>query len=260
MQDKIKDQNYFFVDESGDPVFYNKYGKNIVGTEGCSKILILGFVLTDNPRDIRLRLEKLRQEIISDTYFSGMPSIEQTKKYFHAKDDCPEVREKVFKLIATLDFKAEFIVARKKEKIFKNRHAGKPNVFYDDLIVKLFFNKLHLAQKNIIYFEVRGSRERQQPLEDAMRVAINTFESKWGFKNNSDIIVHPMSSIGEPCLQIIDYMNWALQRAFVKGDDRYVKFLEDKISMICDVYDSDKYPKNYYSKNNKFDTNKISPL
>ena len=260
MRNKKQTINYFFVDESGDPVFYNKYGKNIVGTDGCSKLLILGFVLTSNPSELRQKIEQLRKEIINDKYLSGIPSLKQTKKYFHANSDCPEVREKFFKLIETLNFKSEFIAARKKEKIFKNRHRGKPNVFYDDLIVKLFNNKLHLADKSIIYFEVRGNRERQQPLEDAIRVAINVFERKWGVKNDSEIKIFPMSSVGEPCLQIIDYMNWAVQRAFIKGDDRYIKFLEDKISMICDVYDSDNYPNIYYNKRNKFNINKISPL
>ena len=64
----------------------------------------------------------------------------------------------------------------------------------------------------------------------------------------------------EPCLQIIDYMNWALQRAFVKKEQRYLNFVKDKISFICDIYDFEKYPNNFYNKRNLFDTNKISPL
>ena len=69
-----------------------------------------------------------------------------------------------------------------------------------------------------------------------------------------------MSSAGESCLQIIDYINWAVQRAFIKKDERFIKFTEDKISLICDVYDSNNYPNIYYGKKNKFDINKISPL
>ncbi|MFH0815074.1 MAG: hypothetical protein V1902_03320, partial [Candidatus Falkowbacteria bacterium] len=155
---------------------------------------------------------------------------------------------------------AEIIVARKKEGMFQKRHRGNTNVFYDDIITKLFTNKLHLAEKSYIYYEIRGNRSRQQPFEDAIRTAINTFELKWGAKNDSEIQIYPMSSAGEPCLQIIDYVNWAVQRAFIKGDARYINFLEDKISFICDIYDSKKYPNNYYSKKNKFDINKISPL
>ena len=260
MQEKIKNKNYFFVDESGDPTFYNRFGKCIVGEEGCSKILLIGFIMTEKPAVLRKQILKLRDEVVNDPYLKGVPSLKKTGKYFHASVDTPEVREKVFKLLVQLDFKAEFIVARKKEKMFKKRHRGSPNVFYDDIVVKLFTNKLHLAEKSFIYYEVRGSRKRQEPFEDAIRVAINLFEKKWGTKNDSEVEIFPMSSVGEPCLQIIDYMNWAVQRAFVKGDDRYVKFLEDKISLICDVYDSDNYPKIYYAKKNKFDINKISPL
>jgi hypothetical protein len=32
---------YFFVDESGDPTFYDEDGNLIVGQEGCAPILLL---------------------------------------------------------------------------------------------------------------------------------------------------------------------------------------------------------------------------
>jgi len=79
-------------------------------------------------------------------------------------------------------------------------------------------------------------------------------------KNDSEFEIFPMSSAGEPCLQIVDYISWAVQRAFIKREDRFVKFLDDKINLICDVYDSDNYPNIYYGKKNIFDVNKISPL
>jgi hypothetical protein len=187
---KIKaDKNYFFVDESGDPNFYNRFGKLIVGEEGCSKILIIGFVMVENPLVMRKKILQLKNEIINDSYLKNIPSIKRTEKYFHACNDSPEVREKVFKLIKSLDFKAEFIVARKKAKIFKNRHRENSNIFYDDVITKLFTNKLHLANENNIYFEVRGDRKRQAPLEDAIRTSINLFEEKWGVKNDSLVSV-----------------------------------------------------------------------
>jgi hypothetical protein len=55
-------------------------------------------------------------------------------------------------------------------------------------------------------------------------------------------------------------MNWAVQRAFVKGEERYYKFVESKVKFICDVYDTNKYPNNFYNKENPFSVNKISPL
>ena len=126
-------QTYFFVDESGDPTFYNKYGKNIVGQEGCSKVLILGFIRTNNPEPLRKSVINLMRDIENDLYLIDIPSITKTiTKGFHAKNDAPEVREKFFKLIVNLDFKAEFFVARKLEDIFKNKYKRREQLFYDE--------------------------------------------------------------------------------------------------------------------------------
>lgn len=81
---------YYFVDESGDPFFYDRNGKFIVGEQGCSPILILGFIETLNPKIIRKELNSLRKEILGDSYFSGIPSISKTAIAFHAKDDAPK--------------------------------------------------------------------------------------------------------------------------------------------------------------------------
>ncbi|MGH7454244.1 MAG: hypothetical protein ACRENG_23015, partial [bacterium] len=64
----------------------------------------------------------------------------------------------------------------------------------------------------------------------------------------------------EPCLQITDYMNWALQRVFTIGEMRYFNFVKEKVKLVWDVYDLAKYPKNYYHSGNPLDSKKISPL
>ena len=68
---KNKDTAYFFVDESGDPTFYDKYGNYIVGKDGCSRILILGFVTPIDPAAIRKALINVRAEIANDQYLKG---------------------------------------------------------------------------------------------------------------------------------------------------------------------------------------------
>ena len=129
-----------------------------------------------------------------------------------------------------------------------------------DLIVKLFQNQLHTSQENVVYFAVRSNRARQEPLENAIRTAILSFEEKWKTKIHTDIRVLAQRPEGEPCLQIIDYMNWAVQRAVVRGEMRFLKFIEEKISLIVDLYYFDRYPNNYYNKKNPFEHKKISPL
>lgn len=251
---------YFFVDESGDPTFYDAEGNLIVGKEGVSKILLLGFIKTDDPVTIRRNLGKLRRNLSEDKYIQGIPSLSKSLIYFHAKDDSPEVKQAVYKCIVGLKFTAEIIVARKIQNIFNKKHHRNENEFYDDLVSKLFQNKLHTSSLNEIYFAVRGSKLRQQPLENAIEKAVENFEMKWKTKVTSQINIYPQSPSGEPCLQVADYINWAVQRAFVKGDLRFYKFIEDKISYLVDIYDTDKYPKNFYNRQNKFDPDKINPL
>jgi len=257
IQDKIA---YFFVDESGDTIFYDRYGHLIIGKEGVSKILILGFIHTHDPKTIRQALFDLKNEVINDPYLKGIPSLTKTSIAFHAKDDCPEVREKFYKTVAQLDFTAELFVARKILNIFNKKHHSNENEFYDDLVSKLFENKLHLAKVNKIYFAVRGNKIRQIPLEKAITKAKEKFEKKWNKKIESEIDIQPQSPSGEPCIQVIDYIVWAVQRAFIKKEMRFYKVIEEKIKYLVDIYDTDKYPDNYYSKRNKFDIKKISPL
>ena len=52
MKNSKKKNAYYFVDEAGDPAFYNRHSEFIVEKEGCSKILMLGFVET-NELDVK---------------------------------------------------------------------------------------------------------------------------------------------------------------------------------------------------------------
>ena len=97
---------------------------------------------------------------------------------------------------------------------------------------------------------------KQQPLEDAIQAAVNTFETEWNTQINSQNHIFPQSPLGEPCLQIVDYMTWAVQRAFHRGEDRYYKFIEEKVSFLADVYDFKSYPKNFYNRKHPFDITK----
>jgi hypothetical protein len=160
---------WYFVDESGDPTFFNRWGENIVGQPGCSPILLLGFVETTQPRAARLALATLRAELLGDPYLKDVPSMAKSVKTFHAKDDCAEVRQAVFKLIRQLDIRAQFVVARKREKTFRRTFKGSPAALYDHLVSQLFTNVLHRSQRNRIYFARRGDRARQAPLEAAIR-------------------------------------------------------------------------------------------
>ncbi len=260
MKEAAEGSCWYFVDESGDPTFYDRHGNLIVGQEGCSPILILGFIETSDASPIRRALAELHAELAADEYLRDIPSIGKTYAAFHAKDDTPEVRQAVFKMLRAQDFKAQFVVARKVERVFRNSFHANESTFYDYLISLLFENVLHRYARNLIYFAQRGSRKRQAQLEQAIQRGVANFETRWETKVETEIVVLPQNAVGEPCLQVIDYMNWAVYRAFVRREMRYYRYVEDKVSLLVDRYDSAMYPKNWYSRDNPFDIEKASPL
>ncbi len=260
MKKPLDVENHFFVDESGDPTFFDKLGNLIVGQGGCSPVLILGFIETSCPAHIRQELAKLHKEVAADKYLESVPSIKKTNVAFHAKDDVPEVRQAMYKCIAGMDFKAQFVVARKIERVFRNTCHSNESRFYDRLVTQLFENVLHRHAANRIYISRRGTSDRQEPLEAAVKLGIGNFEAKWQTEVKTQIKLLTQTPVGEPCLQVIDYMNWAVYRAFVRSEMRYYKFVEAKVSLLVDLYDSTKYPKNWYKRGNPFDMKKASPL
>lgn len=248
------------MDESGDPTFYDRRGNFIVGQEGCSPILILGFVETRNPQVIRRAILDLQSEVVNDPYFQGVPSLKKTAVALHAKDDMPEIRYRMYKLLTGLNFKAQFIVARKIERVFRNNFQAKETLFYDHLVSQLFQRVLHRYQTNHIYFAKRGSRDRQIPLAGAIEQGIQRFEKQWQTSVATTITIQAQMPKGEPCLSLIDYMNWAVYRAFTRGEMRYYNTVADKVSLLVDLYDTTNYPQNWYTRRNPFDVKKITPL
>lgn len=261
MKDNIYSNNYFFVDESGDTTFYNKKGEWIVGKEnGAPKILLMGFIRTTEPEYLRKKLNELSSKVINDSYLRDIPSMNKTKIAFHAKDDCPEVRYNVFKMLKDLPFTCNIVFARKTQHVFE-KFDGNTQKLYDSLITSLFKNVLHLSNNNYIYIATRGSRKRQEPLEQAIQVSLKYTENRLNKKIDlTHQKVIPQTPSGEVCLQIIDYCNWAMQRAILHNDMRYYNFFKEKFGLIVDIYDYKTGWKNFYNKRNPFDIKKISPL
>ncbi len=148
-----------------------------------------------------------------------------------------------------------------RERTFRRAFKCKESHFYDHLVSHLFKNVLHRAARNRILFSKRGDKDRRLPLEHAIRRGVSEFEKRWDTKVQTDVRVQCQTPSGEPCLQIADYMSWAVQRAFVRGEMRYFDFVRRHVALVVDLYDQDRYPRNYYDRErNPFHANKISPL
>jgi hypothetical protein len=251
---------YFFVDESGDPTILGRRGKNLMNEGLVSKTFMVGYVEISDPKELTRRLDALRDEIVKDEYLSGVPSLASTSNAFHANKDCAEVKERVFRLLKREDFRAFIVVARKNEALFRKKFDLKPDKLYQYLVSKLFENRLHLYKHIDIYFASMGNIVRERTMWNAINEAIASFEKKWKKQNSNEIRVFVQQSSQLPMLQVVDYVLWTVNRAYERNDFRYYRFLSEKISLIQDVFDVEKYPHTYYTPQDPLDPKKMSPV
>lgn len=264
--------HYYYVDEAGDPTLFNRKGRILVGNPGVSKYFMVGVAHIPNPAKVKEKLLSLRKDILSDPYFSGVPSMQpenrKTAICFHACKDLPEVRREVFKILPSFGIKFQAVIRRKmalaeEAKEMFNNFGIKvtQNQIYDDLIKRLFRNLLHKADKNNILIARRGTTDRINALHNAILSARKNFRRKYNIISDSTINIetgYPNQFYG---LQAVDYYLWSLQRLFERGEDRFFNLLSSNFSLIIDLDDkrNNKYGE-YYSKTNPLELKKIKPF
>lgn len=254
---------HYFVDEAGDPNLFAKRGKVIIGSDGCTKLFILGKLAVDDPISFSNDLENLRSDLLADPYFKDVPSMQAGKRktalVFHAKDDVPEVRREVYKLLQNHTFKFYAVVRDKYELLaFVNqkneRNEGykyNPNELYDTLTRELFKPLRPMADEIKICFAKRGNKERTKAFQEALVKAEHLFEQNFGFSRTAHVSVHCGTPRKETCLQAVDYFLWALQRFYERREERYIEMLWPFIGEIHDLdYMVDRRKGTLFNKNN----------
>ena len=260
----------YFVDEAGDLTLFGRRGKNLVGTEGVSNCFMVGTAQVMDPVKLREELRSLHGELLNDPYLKGIPSMQpgkrRTARCFHAKDDCPEVRMEVFKLLARHDIKVQVGIRRKASLVREARAALRrgrkwnPNTVYDNVVKTLFKRSLHKA-KSVIYFARRGKSDRARALREAIERARENFQRDTGISSDKRIRIIPSVPSEVAGLQVIDYFLWALQRLYERGEGRYFEFLRPHYRLIMDFDDKRNKPYGeWYSDQNPLTTEKIQPV
>ncbi|REG05472.1 DUF3800 domain-containing protein [Pelolinea submarina] len=271
MTDIDSDSKDYFVDEAGNPEIFKKGGVSIVGQPGCSTYFILGYLEVADPRSLRERLRTLHTELLVDPYYANIPSMKinqnKTAVLFHAKDDCQEVREKVFRLLKREEGIKFVAVVKDKKKVLDYalaRSKGNPtyrynpNELYDLLTRRLFKNSLHNADVYKICYAIRGQKPRTDAFGSCLRIAQQRYLDDKGLSDCSRIEISPTFSKNEPCLQAADYFLWALQRLYEKSKIRYLEYLREHYKLVIDIDDTrkNKYGE-YYSNRNPITKEKV---
>ena len=276
MEWQLKYTSHRFLDEAGDTTFYGKGRKSLIGEEGVSTCFMLGMVKFKQPlEELRRSIIDLQNNIADNPYFQ-VPSVVKKKErygyYFHAKDDLPEIRHEFFKFIKSIDCSFEAVVAEKTVERFATVHKDKEELFYADLLSHLLKNKFTAQEKLVLNIASKGTSTRNHNLNKALDIALERFgNSKTARRKMAipleifvpqKIVFNGTNPIQEPLLNVADYLCWAVQRVFEKGETRYYDFMKDKISLVVDLYDRPNYIgyKNFYGPKNPLTSgNKKSP-
>lgn len=257
-----------FLDETGDTTFYGKGRKLIVGQDGVSLTFGLGVVRIDRPlADVRREVCALEKQVEADPLLNTIPSVQKRVTsggfFFHACKDTPDVRAVLLRYLRELPCEAEMVVARKIPALFEKQHHGREEEFYADLLAHLVKNRLKRAGTLVLNVAERGSSTREKVLTDALRLATERAAKKWGDENlKARAVFNVQNPRTEPLLTVSDYLCWAVQRVFETGEARHYNYLAEKIRLVVDLYDRDKYEgyRNYYDKKNPLTAeNKLGP-
>ena len=252
---------FYFVDEAGDAALFNEKGRVLVGTPGCSRFFMLGVLHVADPVALGADLVALRQRLLADPYFHNVPSMQperhKTAVAFHAKDDLPEVRREVFQVLGRhpLQFHA---VVRNKQRVLDyvlrrnqvdERYRYQPNELYDNLVARLFKDRLHLTPEVEVCFASRGKSDRSTALRLALQTARGRFELKWKREVKSTVVVRQAAAAREPALQAADYFLWALQRHYELAESRFVQLIWPQVGVVQAIDETHVAPYgSYYTK------------
>jgi hypothetical protein len=250
-----------YVDEAGDATLFGARGRVLVGEPGCSRFFMLGALEVHDPAALAAALNALRQQLLADPYFRNVPSMQPARRKtaiaFHAKDDLPEVRREVFRLLLQHDLQFHAVVRDKRRVLdyVQTRNAlgdgyrYQPNELYDTLVARLFKNRLHLTPELEVCFASRGKSDRSAALRTALQTARSRFEAKWQRSVAARIAARQAASAHEPALQAADYFLWALQRYYEMGESRFVQLIWPKVGVVQAVDETQVAPYGaYYTK------------
>jgi hypothetical protein len=194
-------------------------------------------------------LEALRTELLADPYFKDVPSLQPERKKtalaFHAKNDLPEVRRAVYKVLLKPEHELKFsVVIRDKMELVAyvtqqnerdKAYRYRENEVYDSLVTELFWTSHPLVDLVDICYATRGKKPRSQAFEAAISKAEDALEKQYDMKAPSAWCVRPSVPPMDVGLQAVDYFLWAVQRFFERGEDRFIELIWPKVHWVHDL-------------------------
>lgn len=208
---------YVFADEAG----CSNFSKH----QSASRYYIICTVSCDSCADLGAALLNLRRELVWEKAPVG--------EYFHCSEDRQVVRDRVFAVLQQHNFKIQASILEKS----KAQPQVRPTFdrFYK---YAWYYHLQHAAPKFLgaakeiqINTASVGTQKGQGVFSSAVNdVAQQVIKGGRTFRTNF------CRSIGDPCLQAVDYCTWAIQRKWETGKTQAYDLVKGKIIHEADIW------------------------
>lgn len=208
-------RKYVFADECGNFDFSRR--------QGASKYFILA-TITCGSCDVGHDLLGLRRELA----LKGMGLDSE----FHAAEDKQAIRDEVFKAITPHSFRIDATILEKSKAQAHLRTTEER--FYQ---YAWFYHMKHIAPQVIakgdellVVGASLGSKKKKNVFHSAISDVMKQVSPTTAFQ------VASWQASSEPCLQVVDYCAWAIQRKWEQGDSRSHLLVSPKIGTEFDLF------------------------
>lgn len=236
---------YIFIDESGKPEVYSARGVNLVEQKLATKFLVLAAVRTDDQLLLQQKIMDFRSSLLRNKDLTQIFSPAYALDNFHAQTDYPQVKERFYQFINTLDIKVDVIVVDKL-KCFEpiKRSPGK---MYGIMSGQLLKNICHQTERTEVIFSRKDSQLKvKQELEmEVERIRIDYIEKHPGLNAKFLINYQHNRHYTHGGLQIADYVASAVFQVFEKQNNRWYNLIKNKVGKIQDICN-----KKYFTRSN----------
>ncbi len=213
-------RKHFFVDEAGNFDFSDN--------PGASRYFILtSVVMDDDGCAMADSLLNLRRELVWEGH--------SLTDAFHAKNDKPDVRERVFELIAGMNIRIDTTILEKRKTIPERQET---RAFYK---LAWYLHAKHVipnvcasSEELMVVAASIGTRKERNRIERAVKDVVD----QCGRSEDNTTVSH-WPALSDPCLQVADYCCWAIQRKWERGEDQPYVLIKDSIQSEKNIFSSE---------------------
>jgi len=244
MNNKV-DKNFIFLDESGKPEVFSAQGANLVEKNQASKFLVIAAVRCNDQLEIQRKITSFRSGLLNDTNLTKLFSSAYTLDAFHANRDYPEVKERFYKFICTLDIKIDVIVVEKL-KCFTPLQQN-PGKMYGVMTGQLLKNICHQSNNTEIIFSRKDSKLKlQKELEaEVEKVRLDYLQKHPGLEAKYSLSYFHNPHYTHGGLQIADYVAHAIFKVYEQNNRIYYELIKNKVGKVQDICN-----KKYFTRSN----------